>query len=831
MAEPTRVDLSRVAQDLQLRRVQVEAVIALLDEGNTVPFITRYRKERTGGLDEETIRRVQARVSMVRVLADRKNTVLRSIEAQGKLTDELRAAIDAAESFKRLEDLYLPFKPKKRTLATQARERGLEPLAQAIWRDDESARDLMAAAQSLVDPAKELNTTDDVLAGVGHIIAENISELAAARAGLRRVIWQTGKIASKKVENLPDERGKGFRDYFDFAESLEKIPHHRVMALNRGESEEMLKVRIDVSEEAARQVVFSALPADGHTHLERLRVWAIDALDRLLRPALEREVRRELSEEAEEHAVQVFAKNLRGLLLQSPVCGKRVLAVDPGFRTGCKLAVIDETGTPLAHDVIFPHAPLSQRAEAKEKLVALAREQNIQVVAIGNGTACRETEELIAEIIGESMSDLAYTIVNEAGASVYSTSTVGREEFPEQDATVRGTISIGRRLQDPLSELVKIEPQHIGVGLYQHDVHPRHLKESLAAVVESCVNFVGVDLNTASVPLLRYVAGLNQLTARRIVEWRQTHGAFSMRHQMKEVQGVGEAVFTQAAGFLKIPGGANPLDSTWIHPESYPVAEKLLERMGFAPEALRNREEVNKLREKLQGVVVDSLAEELQAGSATMRDIIEALQRPGRDPREELPPPLFKKGILKLEDLKPGIELRGKVLNVVDFGVFLDIGLKESGLVHISQLSSKFIRSPHDLVTVGQIVTAWVLSVDTERSRVSLTMIAPGTPRRQPQKQQRPKRVASEAAAAPSKPVVAAQPEQAAAPVAPAPTPTPPAPAPKPPSKAPAPHQPHTRKPRPQPARPPISKAVLEGTEPARSFGELKRLWDARRKS
>jgi uncharacterized protein len=674
-----------------------------------------------------------------------------------------------------------------------------------------------------------LNTPEDVLTGVGHIIAEDVSELAGARSGLRRVIWQTGKLVSKKVDNLAEDRGKAFRDYFDFAESLEKIPHHRVLALNRGEAEEILKLRIEIDEEAARQAVFSVLPPDGHTHLERLRAWATDALDRLLRPALDREVRRELSEEAEEHAVQVFARNLRGLLLQPPVGGKRVLAIDPGFRTGCKLAVLDETGAPLTHDVVFPHAPLAQRAEAKEKLLVLVREHNVHVLAIGNGTACRETEELVAEIIAECMPDLAYTVVNEAGASVYSTSTVGREEFPDQDATERGTISIGRRLQDPLSELVKIEPQHIGVGLYQHDVHPRQLKDSLAAVVESCVNFVGVDLNTASVPLLRYVAGLNQLTARRLVEWRQAHGAFSQRQQMKEVQGVGDAVFTQAAGFLKIRGGANPLDSTWIHPESYAVAERLLERMGFAPEALRSRDELDKLREKLHGVAIDSLAEELQSGSATMRDIIDALQRPGRDPREDLTPPLFKKGILKLEDLTPGIELRGKVLNVVDFGVFLDIGLKESGLVHISQLSPKFIRSPHDVVTVGQIVTAWVLSVDSDRARVSLTMIAPGTPRRQPQKAQRPKKLMPDVAQAAGKTIPASQPESTTAPAVRAATVSPPPL--KPPLKPPAPPQPHVRKPRPQPARPPLPKAVLEGTEPARSFNELKRLWDARRKT
>jgi uncharacterized protein len=823
MAEPTRVDLSRVAQDLQLRRVQVEAVIALLDEGNTVPFITRYRKERTGGLNEEAIRRIQSRVSMLRVLADRKNTVLRSIEAQGKLTEELRQAIDSAESFKRLEDLYLPFKPKKRTLATQAIERGLEPLAQALWQDAESARDRVAAAAPFVDPAKELKSPDDVLAGAGHIIAESIAENALARSGLRRVIWQTGRMISNKVDGLAEDRGKAFRDYFDFAEPLERIPAHRILALNRGEAEEVLKVRIQIEEEAARQAVFAVLPPEGHTHADWLRDCAIDALDRLLRPALDREVRRELTEDAEDHAVQVFAKNLRSLLLQAPVGGKRVLAIDPGFRTGCKLALLDETGKPLAHAVIYPHAPLAQRAEAKQKLIEVIQEHNVRLVAIGNGTACRETEELLAELIGEAVPDVTYTIVNEAGASVYSTSSIGREEFPDADATVRGTISIGRRLQDPLSELVKIEPQHIGVGLYQHDVHPRHLKESLAAVVESCVNHVGVDLNTASVPLLRHVAGLNQLTARRIVEWRHSRGAFERREQMKEVPGIGEAIFTQAAGFLKIPTGPNPLDSTWIHPESYEVAEKLLAKMGFASESLRNSDEIAKLQAKLSDVPIDSLAQELQAGSATLSDIIDALKRPGRDPREDLAPPLFKKGILKLEDLKAGTELHGKVLNVVDFGVFLDIGLKESGLVHISQLSTKFIRSPHDVVTVGQIVKAWVLAVDTERSRVSLTMIPPGTPRRPPQKVQQPAQPKKPAAAAPG----VQQP--AAGPTAPS-EPAVPQQSVKPQPKAP-PRQPHIRKPRPQPPRTPLPKEVLEGTEPARSFGELKRLWDARRKT
>ncbi len=811
MPEVARVDFSRIAQDLQLRRVQVESVVALLDEGNTVPFITRYRKERTGNLDEETIRRIQERVRTLRLLADRKTTVLRSIESQGKLSDELRAAIEAAESFKRLEDLYLPFKPKKRTLATQAREKGLEPLASAIWCDAESARDLAAAAQALLDPAKGLNTAEDVLSGVGHIIAETIAENAAARAAVRRIVWQSGKLVSSKAENLPDDKGRAYRDYFEYSEPAAKIPPHRVLALNRGEREEAIRIRLDLDDEAARQAVFSVLPPDGHTHTERLRGWAADALTRLILPSLEREVRRELTDEAEEHAVKVFARNLRSLLLQPPVRGKRVLGIDPGYRTGCKVAVIDEIGNPTAHAVIWPHPPQSQRGEAKETVVKLAHEHTIQVIAIGNGTGCRETEELVAEVIAESLPELAYTIVNEAGASVYSTSAVGREEFPDQDATLRGTISIARRLQDPLSELVKIESQHIGVGMYQHDVHPRRLKESLGTVVESCVNFVGVHLNTASVPLLRYVSGLNQLTARRLVEWRQANGPFQRREQIREVPGIGDAVYTQAAGFLQILEGANPLDATWIHPESYAVAEKLLARLELDPAVLNQREKATLVRDKLEAEDREALARELEVGVETMRDIIEALQRPGRDPREDLPPPIFKKGVLKLEDLQPGMELHGTVLNVVDFGAFVDIGLKDSGLVHISQLSTRYIRSPHDVVSVGQVVTAWVMSVDAERRRVSLTMIQPGTERK-PQRAPRP----AKPAAAP--PPAAAAPQASAGPPAPASRAVPPRPHPPRPAR------------KPRPPSKPLPASVLAGTEPARSFGELKRLWDATRK-
>jgi len=800
--------------------------VALLDEGNTVSFIARYRRDQTGGLDEEAVRRVQQRAALQRVLADRKNTVIRSIEAQGKLTEELRAAVDAAEGLKRIEDLYLPFKPKKQTPATIARERGLGPLADAVWQDAESARDLAAVATTLVDPAKLLNTADEVIAGVGHIVAETISENAATRTTLRRIIWLSGKLICSKADGLNEEKAKAFREYFEFKEPLEKIAPHRVLVIHRGEEERALETRIEIDDEAARQTVLSLLPPDGHTHLERLRAWTGDALTLVLRPALEREVHRQLHDEAEEHAARAAARSLRCLLLQPPVCGKRVLAIDPGFRTGCKLAMLDERGGLVAHALINPHPPVGQRAEAKQAIVELVRQHGVHVVAIGNGAGCRETEEFVAEIIAESLPELSFTIVNETGTGHYSTSAIGREEFPDLDATIRVAVSLGRRLQDPLAEFVKIEPQHLAAGLNQHEVHPRHLKESLGAVVEACVNMVGADLSAAGVPLLRYMAGLNQLTARRIVEWRQKNGPFARREQLKEVEGVTDAVFTQAAGFLRIAGGSNPLDATWVHPENYPLAEKLLAKFGATPDVLRNRDELAKIEGQLKAADFGPLTTELELSDGSLSDLIDDLARPARDPREDETPPLFRTTVVKLADLKPGMELRGAVLNVVDFGAFVDIGLKESGLVHISQLSTRFIRSPYDAVTIGQVVSVWVMAIDGERSRVSLTMIAPGTQRRPPQRPQRARRDAPRAATT-APPAAEASADTDATVSAPRPA----APPPRPQRRPAPPPRPPERRPRPQPAPPPLPQAVLEGAEPARSFGELKRLWDAKKKS
>jgi uncharacterized protein len=938
MPEVKRLDFSRIAQDLQVRKTQVESVVQLLDEGNTVPFITRYRKEKTGSLNEDLIRQIQARVTQLRQMADRKDTILRSIEGQGKLTDDLRVAIMGAETIKRLEDLYLPYKPKKRTLATVARERGLEPLAQAIWNKDPAVANLAELLPTMVNPEKELATAEDVRLGVQHILAEQIAETAGVRAAVRSELWESGKLTAAKSENLAEGQGLDYRDYFQFTEPVRQIPPHRILAINRGEKESSLKVRLEWDADAVRRAALSKLPLADHPHADFLHTITEDALARLLLPSLEREIRRELTEIAEAHAVKVFARNLRSLLLQPPLRNRRILAIDPGFRTGCKVAALDEGGNRVDDTVIFPHPPQNKKQEAKAKLEELLRKHQLNVIAIGNGTACRETEEVVAELIGDlekrrtgvaesqpaapspnavspvagapaepasetiaapavvsasatelavapaggaaladapsspaqvvesagvvnhgadtrspdvtqgadappspatpsalppAPVDLAYVFVNEAGASVYSASAVGREEFPDYDATLRGTISIGRRLQDPLSELVKIDPQSIGVGLYQHDINSRTLKESLDSVIESSVNQVGIDLNTASVPLLRHVSGLNQLVAREIVDYRKQHGSFKTREQLLEVPNIGPGRFIQAAGFLKIVGGDNPLDQTWIHPESYPAAQQLLAELGFGPDALNDRHKTTELCEKLRSLSPEEISSKLQLGVPTLRDILEALARPGRDPRDDLPPPIFKRGVLKLEDLQPGMELKGTVLNVVDFGAFVDIGLKDSGLVHISQIANRYIKNPYDVVAVGDVVTVWVLSVDQGRRRVSLTMIKPGTPRQAPVRrtqEARPERSARPPRGRRPAPAPAAQAQQApaagpvaeAAPAAPtAPPPTPAAastPAPKPPPPRPAP--PH-RKPKRHVAKPKLSQDALQRKVPLRSFSEL----------
>lgn len=717
------VDLERVAADLRLRLDQVTQTVALLDEGNTVPFITRYRKERTGNLNEEQIRAVQERVQGLRQLAERGADILRLIDAQGKLTPELRAEIARANSLKRLEDLYLPFRPKRRSRATIARERGLEPLAESIWNQSVDDDGIQEAAARYIRPDLELPDAASVLAGATDILAERISDDADLRERCRTVARQTGKITSVGTKSA-DQTHPEYRDYFDYTEPTSKMPPHRILALNRGEEQKALRVSFEWDQPLAQRAALDHLNIEKHACRKFLTNCVDDALDRFIRPALEREVRRDLTEMAERHAISVFSQNLRQLLLQPPLRDQRVLAIDPGFRTGCKLAALDEFGSLLGIDVISIVGSADRKSEARAKLAAFLREHRCNVIAIGNGTACRETEELVSEMIAADCPEIRYIVVNEAGASIYSTSIVAQQEFTNLDATARGTISIGRRLQDPLSELVKIEPQHIGVGMYQHDLNARQLKEALDDVVESCVNFVGVDLNTASPSLLMHVSGFNQLIARRVVEYREKTGRFHSRKQLLDVPGVGPATFTQAAGFLKLEGD-EPLDNTWIHPESYEVARLLLTRCDVSADLLRPSADRSPLRERLSAIEPAELAKDLTVGLPTLNDIIDALLRPGRDPRADLPPPVFRRGVLSLDDIEVGMELQGTVLNVVDFGAFVDVGLKDSALVHISQLATHFVRSPHDMVSIGDVVTVWVLSVDRERKRVGLTMIAP----------------------------------------------------------------------------------------------------------
>ena len=732
MGSTTVIDLGKIAKRLGLPELGILAAVQLLDEGNTVPFITRYRRDQTGGLDELQLRSITDAVGRARQLADRKQTILRTIDGQGRLTSELQEAIEAAESTKILEDIYLPFKPKRLSLAEQAKQKRLEPLANEILAADSQAEDLEKRAADFVDDDSGVASAADALLGVGHIIADLFSSRADVRQRLRKLLFQKGRLRSLRIETpgkALTKTAKHFRDYFDFDEHLQKVPPHRVLAMNRGERAKVLRVRIEGPTEEIQKIADELVITAGHPHVEFLKGCCRDALSRLILPSLEREVRREMTDASEEHAIAVFARNLRNLLLQPMVTGRIVLAIDPGFKSGCKAVVLDSCGNPLAHDILHIVGKAEQKKTAGSRVIELVREYGCKVIAVGNGTAGREVESLLSElIVGElKEDDIAYVIVNEAGASVYSTSQYAREELPDFEAAFRGAVSIGRRLLDPLSELVKIEPANIGVGLYQHDVKARHLHTSLDAVVEGCVNYVGVDVNTASPALLRYVAGLNQAVAKGIIEWRAAKGPFTSREQFREVPGFGDAAFVQAVGFLKIADGMNPLDSTRIHPESYQVAERLLEKMDTSSAELVDRDKHQKITDAVSKIDLSAVADELGVGRLLLADIVEQFVRPGRDPREDLPEPLFKQGVLKFEDLEVGMELRGSVLNVVDFGVFVDIGLHDSGLVHVSQLSSGFIRDPHAAVVVGQAVRVWVLELDKTRRRVALTMIKPGT--------------------------------------------------------------------------------------------------------
>ncbi|NTU79894.1 MAG: RNA-binding transcriptional accessory protein [Chloroflexales bacterium] len=707
--------ITRLARELGHDVRQVERTAALLDDGNTVPFITRYRKEATGGLDEEQIRRLAERLAYLRGLEARRAEVRAALETGGHLTPELSAALDAAETLQTIEDLYLPFRPKRRTRAQVAREHGLAPLAELLLARNDGGKGPDALAAPFL--SEQVPDTASALAGARDIVAEQVAETARVRQAVREATRRTSSLRIGKKEGAADEKGT-YQQYYDFSQPLAALPPHRILAINRGEREGVLTVELEATHEAfIGSLQRRYAPGDSWMDAE-LRAAVADGYRRLLAPAIERDLRAELTKKAEQHALLIFAANTRRLLLQPPLRDRVVMGVDPGYRTGCKLAVVDATGKYLEGGLIYLH----QTDRAREALLRLCQKWGVQVIAIGNGTASRETEALVAEVIKQAKFPLQYVIVSEAGASVYSASDEARDEFPDLDATERGNISIARRLQDPLAELVKIDPKALGVGLYQHDVDQKALAARLEEVVESAVNYVGVDLNTASAALLTYVAGLNSKVAKAVVAHRDANGPFRARAELKKVKGLGPRAFEQAAGFLRIPDAADPLDRTAIHPESYGAARKLLAR--FNPSTGRLPEVAAQVRSTLRAgeINVGALAADIGVGEPTLADIIEYLARPGRDPREELPPPILRADVLKLEDLSPGMWLKGTVRNVVDFGAFVDIGVKQDGLVHISELADHYIKSPLDVVQVGDLVDVRVLSIDLARGRVALSM-------------------------------------------------------------------------------------------------------------
>ena len=695
------MDILKVLVDeFKLKPYQVKNTVELLDEGNTIPFIARYRKEQTGELQDVVIRELSNRLNYLRNLEARKEEVIRLIDEQGKLTEELKEEILAAESLQRVDDLYRPYRPKRRTRATIAKEKGLEPLAEIIFNQSLDGEEFKKTILTFIDEEKGVNNEEEALAGAMDIIAEMVSDDADNRELLKKILNDKGIIV---VEAVDKEEKSVYEMYYDYKEPIKSIANHRILAINRGEKDKKLKVSLSIDTDLIELLIDKIVMdknKDTSIYIEK----AIDdSYKRLLFPSLEREIRNNLTERAEEEAIKVFAINLKPLLMQQPIKGKTVMAIDPGYRTGCKVAVVDETGKMLDYTTVYPTEPQNQVEETKEVLKKLIDKYSVDIIAIGNGTASRETELVVADMIKELNRDLSYIIVSEAGASVYSASEVGIKEFPDLDVSIRGAISIGRRLQDPLAELVKIDPKHIGVGQYQHDLNQGKLDETLKGVVEDCVNTVGVDLNTASPSLLKYVSGISTRVANSLVKYREENGKFTNRKQLLEVKGLGEKTFIQCAGFLRIPDGDNPLDNTAVHPESYEVAEKLL-KIDYTKEDLK------------------AISEQLDVGLPTLQDIIQELEKPGRDPRDELPKPILRQDVLKMEDLKRDMVLNGTVRNVVDFGAFVDIGVKTDGLVHISQLANKFIKHPKEVVQVGDIVKVKVIDIDIERGRISLSM-------------------------------------------------------------------------------------------------------------
>ena len=712
--------LKQLAKELNRPLGKVTAAVELLDCGNTIPFIARYRKEVTGEMDEVVLRQLSDRLQYLRNLEQRKEDVIKNIAEQGKLTDELEAKIRQAEILQEVEDLYLPYKQKRRTRAGIAREKGLEPFALGIL-EGGITNDVQTEAKSYIDEEKGVGSVEEAIQGAMDIIAEILADDAELRKMARQLAWKDGKVVSKLKKTLADEETTPYEMYYAYEETVKNIPPHRILAMNRGESEEVLSVKVEQPEETILAKIIQQYQKNRSDECQVIvEEAARDSWKRLIGPSIEREIRNELTDGGEVQAIKVFSENLHNLLLQAPVKGHTVLGVDPGFRTGCKLAVVDDTGKVLEVGVMYPHPPQKKYQEAKTIMKDMIARHKVSIIAIGNGTASRESEALAADVIREC-SGVQYIIVSEAGASVYSASPIAKEEFPEYDLSLRSAVSIARRLQDPLAELVKIEPKAVGVGQYQHDVTPKKLDEALHAVVEDCVNGVGVELNTASSALLQYVAGLSRATADGIVKMRNEQGKLTNRKQLLKVPRLGPKAYEQCAGFIRIADGDNPLDNTPVHPESYQAAEALLQRLGYNKNDLRT-EKLAEVRNALQQVSIKDMAKELEIGEPTLKDIIAALQKPGRDPREELEPPLLRSDVLSMEDLKPGMELKGTVRNVVDFGAFVDIGVKQDGLIHISQFGTKFIKHPMEVVSVGDIITVRVLEVDLRRGRIALTM-------------------------------------------------------------------------------------------------------------
>ena len=706
-----------LARELDRPQSHIDNVIALLDEGNTIPFIARYRKELHGAMDDTSLRNLAERLEYLRNLQERRDTVKKAIEEQGKLTEELSAAIDQAQTLAALEDLYRPYKQKRRTRATMAKEKGLEPLALQLFAQGPGLPEPETLAKDYIDPEKGVATVEEALAGASDIIAEMISDDAEIRKNLRSFIEAGGRLESRAAT----EEDTVYRLYYEFSQSLSRLQGHQILAINRGEKEGVLKVSVAVDREAALQRLRRAVVRPGSSAMAFVRAAAEDAYDRLLFPSLEREARNKLTDAACEGAIKMFALNLKPLLMQPPVKGKVTMGLDPGYRNGCKVAVVDGTGKVLDTAVVYPTFSAGKKEEAIRILTGLIRKHGVEHIAIGNGTASRETEQMTVELLHRLGGGQAYAIVNEAGASVYSASKLAAEEFPDYDVNLRSAVSIARRLQDPLAELVKIDPMAIGVGQYQHDMPQAKLEETLSGVVEDCVNAVGVDINTASPSLLQRVAGLNKTTAKNIVTYREENGPFTSRKSITKVPKLGPKAFQQCAGFLRVPESGQVLDNTAVHPESYAAAEKLIALCGYSMAEVAAGK-IEELPRRLEAYGVKKAAEECGVGEPTLKDIAAELLKPGRDPRDELPPVLLRQDVLEIKDLKPGMELTGTVRNVIDFGVFVDIGVHQDGLVHISQISDKFIRHPSEVLAVGDIVKVVVLDVDEKKHRISLSI-------------------------------------------------------------------------------------------------------------